>query len=203
MDLSYSQLGMIREIVREETRYLRHYIGEVVDVADVLRHGRVKVVVPELGWDTPDLGAWCNPRQLHQRTVPAVGSWVEIYFTQGDVNRPVYMGMVAEVRDVRTTPASFVSAETHVLFEDPDDSSRIVRDAAGNLLLETDQGTVQINGSSKSLVTHADLNTALQTFITALNLHTHPTAATGPPSPPTAPMSIDITTSEAQKVKTS
>jgi len=67
--------------------------------------------------------------------------------------------------------------------------------------LDTD-GNIEINGDSKRFVTYAELNTALQTFKTALNLHTHPTAATGPPSPPTAPMSIDISAAETTTIKT-
>jgi hypothetical protein len=63
-------------------------------------------------------------------------------------------------------------------------------------------GDIELNGSTKNLVTHAELNTALQTFINALNLHTHPTAASGPPSTPTLPMSLDISTSITNKVKT-
>lgn len=66
----------------------------------------------------------------------------------------------------------------------------------------TTLGEVKINGDSKTFVTHAELNTALQNFITALNTHTHPTAATGPPSPPTVPLSIDISAAETTTVKT-
>jgi hypothetical protein len=65
-----------------------------------------------------------------------------------------------------------------------------------------DDGTVNINGDTKNFVTHAELDTALQTFKTALNSHTHPTAGSGPPSPPTVPMSIDITAAKTLKVKT-
>lgn len=61
---------------------------------------------------------------------------------------------------------------------------------------------VNINGSSKAFVTHAELNSALQSFMTALNLHTHPTAASGPPSPPTAPMSLNISAAATTTVKT-
>lgn len=63
-------------------------------------------------------------------------------------------------------------------------------------------GNIEMNGDSKRFVTHAELDAALQTFITALNLHTHPTAATGPPSPPTASMSIDISAAETTTIKT-
>lgn len=65
-----------------------------------------------------------------------------------------------------------------------------------------DSGVIKLNGESKNFVTHAELDAALQTFITSLNTHTHPTAATGPPSPPTVPLSIDITASKTLTVKT-
>jgi hypothetical protein len=63
-------------------------------------------------------------------------------------------------------------------------------------------GNISLNGSTKKFVTHTELDAALQTFITALNLHTHPTAATGLPSPPTVPMSLDISASQTQTIKT-
>lgn len=70
------------------------------------------------------------------------------------------------------------------------------------LLKLTADGKIYLNGDSKSFVTHAELDLALQNFITALNLHTHPTAAVGPPSPPTAPMSLDISGATTTTIKT-
>lgn len=62
---------------------------------------------------------------------------------------------------------------------------------------------VELNGNSKSFVTHAELDSALQTFKTALNLHVHTSAASGSPtSPPTAAMSIDISAAKTTTVKT-
>lgn len=63
-------------------------------------------------------------------------------------------------------------------------------------------GTQELNGDSKRFVTWDELNTALQSFMTALNSHTHPTAATGPPSPPTVSMSLDITAAKTTTLKT-
>jgi len=80
-------------------------------------------------------------------------------------------------------------------------------DAAGGTVkalikLKAD-GTIEINGSSKKLVTHTELNTALQTFITALNLHTHGVISLGAPtSPPAGPMSVDISAAATTTVKT-
>jgi phage gp45-like len=63
-------------------------------------------------------------------------------------------------------------------------------------------GTIELNGNSKRLVTWDELDAALQSLKTALNSHTHPTAATGPPSPPTVPLSIDITAAKTTTLKT-
>ena len=62
--------------------------------------------------------------------------------------------------------------------------------------------SIELNGDAKIFVTHAELDTALQTFISALNLHTHPTAAVGAPSPPTASMSLDISGAATTTIKT-
>ncbi len=65
----------------------------------------------------------------------------------------------------------------------------------------TDAGEITLNGDSKSFVTHAELDAALQTFIASLNTHTHPTPS-GPSSVPTAPMSIDISAAGTITIKT-
>ena len=64
---------------------------------------------------------------------------------------------------------------------------------------------VDINGNDKRFVTFAELNTALQGLVNALNTHTHIGVTTGggtsgTPSPP--PFSLDITAAETQTVKT-
>lgn len=64
-------------------------------------------------------------------------------------------------------------------------------------------GTLELNGNSKKLVTHAELNTAIQTFITALNLHVHTSAAAGSPTtPPVTSLSMDISSSATTTLKT-
>jgi hypothetical protein len=68
----------------------------------------------------------------------------------------------------------------------------------------TSTGNILLNGSTKPFVTHAELDTALQTFKTALNLHTHSgvTAGAGVTGPPSAPMSINIANAATTTVKT-
>jgi len=67
--------------------------------------------------------------------------------------------------------------------------------------LNTD-GTIDLNGTGKTLVTHAELDTALQLLITALNSHTHPDPVSGTSGVPTTPLSLDISAAEASTLRT-
>lgn len=51
--------------------------------------------------------------------------------------------------------------------------------------------SIELNGNSKFFVTHAELDAALQSFVTALNLHVHTCAAAGSPS--TTPIAVTPT----------
>jgi hypothetical protein len=83
-----------------------------------------------------------------------------------------------------------------------DGSIDIQGSAAGEIKI-TAAGHVEVNGNTKSFVTGDELNTALQTFMTALMLHVHTCTAPGSPSsPPTSPMTLDITTAKTLTVKT-
>ena len=69
---------------------------------------------------------------------------------------------------------------------------------------------INLNGNDKRFVTHAELDAALQLFMTALNTHTHLVAALPSAPPvlpiptliPTVPLSIDISASKTLTVKT-
>jgi len=70
-------------------------------------------------------------------------------------------------------------------------------------IAKTDASAIELNGNTKAFVTHAELNTALQTFITALNLHVHTGAGPGnPTTPPVTPMSVDISAAATTTIKT-
>jgi len=69
------------------------------------------------------------------------------------------------------------------------------------------KGTLEVKGNTRSLVTHAELNTALQGVITWLNSHTHlvttAPGTTGPASTaPTGPTSLDISSAKTDNIKT-
>jgi phage gp45-like len=68
----------------------------------------------------------------------------------------------------------------------------------------TTDGKIDLNGSSKTLVTHAELDTALQNLVTAFNAHVHTGVTTGPGSsgPPGTPATLDISAAEAASLRT-
>jgi hypothetical protein len=69
------------------------YRGRVVDAADPLATGRLRVQIPDLpGGDS----VWALPcRPVAQSAVPAAGQSVWILFEQGDPDRPVWIGTLS------------------------------------------------------------------------------------------------------------
>lgn len=66
---------------------------------------------------------------------------------------------------------------------------------------------IELNGNTKTFVTHAELDTALQTFISVLNTHTHVGSAVGFGVPfttavPVPVMTLDISAAETTTIKT-
>jgi hypothetical protein len=80
----------------------------------------------------------------------------------------------------------------------------------GNILIKAD-GTIEFNGNADTLVGFTDLKTGFDqlktdfnNLVTAYNSHMHPTAGTGPPSPPTMPgtsSTASIDASEKENLK--
>lgn len=177
-DKTNSLYGMICEIVRQETIYLRHYIGQVLSRLDSLNIGSVQVSVPELAWFTPDTAPWCYPRQLHSMVVPEVGEWVEVYFLNGDRNRPVYMSMCNELKKDDNTfniPTWYTGDPTQrIIYQSPTSLKGIMlNDTSGELKI--DATTIMlIEASTEPFVLGTQLNTFLTNLInTTFNTHTH------------------------------
>lgn len=132
-------LDLFRKIVYEETIWLRHYIGEVKSTTDEDRLGRVCVALYDLGFNDASTGVWAAPRDKNSMSIPAVGDWVEVYFVNGDRNRPVYLGVAGEIAQM--APKSYDGKDsTHVLFEDPEEKITAVFDALKNELNIGKQG---------------------------------------------------------------
>ena len=191
--------------------------GEVLNVDDEETRGRIQVSVPNLGRVTQDKAIYAYPIDVHALRVPRVGDRVMLMFVAGRPSQAIYLGQARWLDE--SPPSTYEGPDTVVLYEDPDGGLSVMFDVASGTLNIKDghgntitlesglvkidsSGDIELNGNSKSFVTHAELNTAIQTFINALNLHTHPTAATGPASPPTAPMSLNITSAETLTIKT-
>lgn len=117
MDIDRDLGDLIVRVIKKEIRWLRHYSGQVVDNADTLNKGRVKVVIPELGFDTADLGMWCFPRQGDSLNVPLLDDWVEVYFRTGDPNQPVYLHYMSEAQDALSSYDG--DTNNRILFESP------------------------------------------------------------------------------------
>lgn len=202
-DKTDSVYGMIVEIVRQETLYLRHYMGQVLSQTDELNIGMVQVAVPELGWTTSDLAPWCYPRQLHSMSVPEVGEWVEVYFLNGDMNRPVYITNCTELKkddNKYCVPEWYVGdPKLRVIYQSPLSKKGIKLDDTQNILTIDEDNIVLIDGSTEPYVLGDKLNTYLTNFInTIFNLHTHivtdpvsgPLTSTPPAPTGTAPSDI-------------
>lgn len=166
-------LQMLRRIIWDETRWLRHYLAKVVDVTDPDGKGQIKVICYDLGYSTEDIGIWCSARNRNALVTPKVGDWVEIYFMGGDRDRPVFIGQANDMEDM--LPKNFDgNPKTYVLFEDGENNCNVKYDGLKNLL-------TLFNGS-KAFVLGDDLVTFLNDVVSKLNSHTHLSTAIGSPT---------------------
>jgi hypothetical protein len=179
MDNGRDIYGLIKTIIYNETIYLRHWIGKVVDDQDPSNKGRVKATVPELGFLADSDAIWCFPRQGYALVPPAIGEWVEIYFIGGDARRPVYLAGVGEVNG--NTPEQFSDPKKKVLFQDPGTSDYAEYDeSASQLTMKF--GKINMGAGSQSFVLGDTLATFLSNLYTWATTHTHVCASAGSPS---------------------
>ena len=85
--------NLLREFEIQKARFDGFYRARVEDNNDKLKLGRIKIriyphfediAVDDLPWAEP---CWWMPMQI-----PPVGSWVWVFFENGDPLKPVYMG---------------------------------------------------------------------------------------------------------------
>ena len=181
--------GAIVEVIREEVKYLRHYLGEVGDVDDPDKEGKVKCKIPELERKTNDVGLWCYPRDKAAIVTPKVGDFVEVYFMLGDRDRPVYMGMAQEITGNR--PKAHTGPTKQVLFQSRETDKEISYDDPSGLLT--------LLKATEPFVLGNQLQTFLSAFVTAYNSHIHqvavaPGPTTGPAPTQGSPMGLLSTT---------
>lgn len=199
-------LSLIRRLIHDETLYLRHWIGKVVDNKDELNLGRVKATVPEMGFLADADAIWCSPRQGYAIDPPAKDEWVEIYFIGGDSRRPVYLTGVGEIAG--NTPAQYTDPEKKVLWQNPLTGAYVQYDEdAEEMSLALDKGELAltldkltIGGGAESFVLGDTFESYLSSLKTWMDTHTHATAATGPPVAP-VPVSPSIPTIKSTVIK--
>jgi hypothetical protein len=126
--------------------------------------------------------------------IPAVGTFVEIYFVAGDRSRPVYVGQVSELGEI---PKSYNGKSNHVIFEDPENKTHIDFDGRKNEL-EIGKTDLQFCARKNDEVKSTNIDDAtFWAYINAIALHVHP--ANGTPSPTLA---IGIPSSLSSKITT-
>lgn len=153
----------IRGMIHQETRYLRHYIGQVVDRDDPASRGRVKVCVYELGWQTPDTARWCWPRMNPSLVVPMVDEWVEVYFMSGDRSRPVYLAGAAEMADM--VPQKYTGPKIEMLLA--------TKDKKGAVRYDEESGLLELLEGAEPFVLGDTLNTFLGNVKSWMDGHSH------------------------------
>jgi len=128
--------------------------------------------------------------------VPEVGEWVEVYFIAGDPNEPVYLGQAGEIRD--QTPEAYDGPATKVIYQDPKTGGLLKYDQETGLFEIVSDG-VDLAGSTKTMVTYAALNTALQGLVTAINATL---AFKKDEAGASGTLTLDMSAAEAGKVRT-
>ncbi len=165
IDKSLSQ--EIKNLILQETIWGRHYLGKVVEIVDPLQKGRILVIVPFLGLNTPDAGLWCSPRMEHGISTPNVADWVEVYFINWNRNLPVYLTIASEMAEM--LPKNYDGVPTtHILWESIDGSAYLKYDSLTKILnfISTE---IDINGNGHNLIMGDLLQTLMNTLLS--NLH--------------------------------
>lgn len=155
---------IIRQIIHEETKYLRHYIGKVVGIVNNVA-GEVMVTIDALGWDTQDKAVIAYPRQMGL-VMPAIGDYVEVYFINGRASHCVYIGLAQEIEGTR------VVQQQDVIYESADTKAYVTKQG-GIMTLEAQQIKVGA-GAIEPTILGEKLKLYLTNFINNIyNVHTH------------------------------
>lgn len=131
-------LTIIQRLIAKETVFLRHYIGKVLNndcslIPELLNTGMVQIAIYDLGYDSADIAFWCSPRNKNAMVSPKVGDWVEVYFINGDRDRPVFIADAQEISG--QLPKNYDGKPTtQLLFEDNNNQIHIKFDELLNIL---------------------------------------------------------------------
>lgn len=113
--------GVVERIVNPLFKYAVPRMGKVSSVSDPDSLGRVLVLIPSLGWDTDDKGAWCYPTDKKALVVPEVDSWVIVEWIDRNPDMPIYRGVPTAIKD--QIPSTYNGdPNTKILFEQDSDN---------------------------------------------------------------------------------
>ena len=145
-------------------RFLGKFRGEVIDVADPLRIGRIQASVPDL--PAPHVSGWALPcfPVTGMFMVPRIGATVWIEFEKGDRDYPIWTGCfysnetdLPVLDDAQASDGSAVTIETPgrnglVISDLPGaDGGITLRSASGATVSVNEAGIHIINGQGASL----------------------------------------------------
>ncbi len=132
----------------------------------------------------------------------------EMYHNPGISSAPTKQDRVVSVRLKSGTRVIVGSHNYRINIEVTDGETKVYSTNADGTILKSvikldNDGNIDLNGDGKKFVTFSELDTALQTFKTALNLHVHASVTSlGTPTPPATPMIIDISAAETTTIRT-
>ena len=124
---------LILGAIRKDFVYFVPRLGRISNVNDEEEKGRVLILIPSLGWNTDDIGAWCYPKDKKSLITPKVNDWVIVEFINGDKNFPVYSGLSLKMKDM--LPKNYDGLPTtQLLFEDNLKEFYVKYDEEGKIL---------------------------------------------------------------------
>lgn len=140
---------LIKKYIREETKYLRMYDGQVVEL---LEEARVKCTIEALGWDDEDKAANCILIDKNSLTTLKEDDYVKIGFINGNPAKAFVLGLANNFEDML---ASSYEDENNidVIYEDRDgkvkftydkdnDELKLYADSGIKIIIENGDGAI-------------------------------------------------------------
>lgn len=125
--------GIMNSIIDKQIKFMIPREGQVKDLNDPDKLGRVLVQVSSLGWDTNDKAAWCHGVDKNLLSTVKVDDYVIIQFVDGNRDFPICIGKSNRIKDM--IPKNYDGKPTtHILFESPGDKIMMKYDEEADLL---------------------------------------------------------------------
>jgi len=162
-----NEFETIRQIIANATRYMKTYLGKVLQDVDPEGRGRVMIAIPDLGILTPAEGVWADVEMpVGQNVSPKNGDWVAVYFLNGDFSKPVARGRNSIIKDNLPDNANrkqvfYEDADTKIWYDEAKqeitiDTSYKVNVKCGDATIES-SGNVDIKGSKFTALGHLEV----------------------------------------------